>query len=228
MPKKIKKTKKPALTSKDVRVPVDASLKKRYDALKAEVDRARAAGDREWDRLWEAVGEIIEHEPALYAVGGFKNDREFFAEVVGEPAVRTAYRNIKVAKFASPREETLYGVSKLDAALSYIEAKLGAPLEHPPLPIAFDRLRFGPERKTLENARREDVEAATRALTKKAKKPTSSDERAAVELFARHPALKGVRVRVRRGIVSFTGVPAASMGAFVKAVASMDWGKAPG
>lgn len=226
MPKKRTQSKKP-VTARDVRVPVDAALKKRYDALLAEIERAKAAGTREWDRLWEAVGEMVEHEPALYLIGGFKTDREFFAKVLGDEGRRNAYRNMRVAKFASPKDEEEYGVSKLDAALSYIEAKIGHALEHPPLPIAFDRLRFGPNRATLANTRREDVEAATRALKKETKKPRSSDERAAAAVFAKHPALQKVHVRVRGGVVSFTGVPAASMGAFVKAVTSIDWGASP-
>ena len=223
-PKKAPAKKLPAKTPADIRVPVDASLKKRYDVLRKQIEDAKAKGSRDWDALWEAAGAIVEHDPPLYVVGGYKNDREFFDQVIGENA-RNAYRNVRVAKFASPAEETKYGISKLDAALSYIEAKLGAPLAHPPLPVAFDRLRIGKNRVLLENVRREDVEAATRELSKTAKKPTSSDERAAAAAFAKHPALKGVRVRVRGGIVSFTGVPAASMEAFRKALGGVDWGR---
>lgn len=126
---KNKKSKKPTPSkTADTSVPVDASLKKRWDQLKNLIDDAKARGASDWDSLWEAAGAIVEHEPPLFVVGGYKNDREFFEEVLGEKA-RNAYRNIRVAKFASPREENKYGVAKLDAALAYIEAKLGAPLE---------------------------------------------------------------------------------------------------
>lgn len=209
----------------DIRVPVDATLKKRWDELKKVIDSAKSRGASDWDALWEAAAAIVEHEPPLFVVGGYKNDREFFDEVLGEKA-RNAYRNIRVAKFASPREETRYGVAKLDAALAYIEAKIGAPLVEPPLPIAFDRLRIGKRRLTLENARREDVEAATRELTKKHAEPTSSAERAAREAFAKHPALKDVRVRVRNGLVTFTSVPAGGMEAFRATLAKVSWTKA--
>ncbi|HEX7601682.1 MAG TPA: hypothetical protein VF316_08760 [Polyangiaceae bacterium] len=215
---------KPAKSAAAIRVPVDASLKARYDTLRAQIDTAKAKESRDWDAIWEAAGAIVEHEPPLYVVGGYKTAPEFFSEVLGENA-RNAYRNVRVAKFASPAEETKYGVSKLDAALAYLEAKLGAPLAHPPLPVAFDRLRIGKNRVLLENARREEILAATAELSKSAKKPTSSDERAAVASFAKHPALKSIRVRVRAGLVTFTGVPAASMAAFQKALGTIDWGR---
>jgi hypothetical protein len=100
---------------------------------------------------------------------------------------------VRVAKFASPIEEERYGTTKLDAALAYIEAKLGAPLVHPPLPIALDRLRIpvkhgagvGSRSCTLEEARVEDIVAATRGLRTQKAKPTSSVERAIKERLAK-------------------------------------------
>lgn len=58
---------------------------------------------------------------------------------------------------------------------------------------------------------------ATRELSKTPKKPTTSDERAAAALFAKHPALKGVRVRVRGGVCRRR--------AFRKALGGVDWGR---
>lgn len=85
----------------------------------------------------------------------------------------------------------------------------------------------GPDRDRAAPRPHRSLLAECEGLRSTAKTPRSSDERAATQAFAKHPALKGVHVRVRGGIVSFTGVPAASMSSFVKAIAAVDWGKTP-
>ncbi len=215
---------------RDVRVKVDAGLKKRYDALAVVMHEAKKRGSSAFDALWEAVGEIVEHAPPLYVVAGHKDAAEFFREELGETR-RNAFRYIRVAKFASPRDEERYGTTKLDAALSYIEAKLGAPLVHPPLPIAFDRLRIpvrraavsAPRSVSLEDARVEDVIAATRGLKTRAAKPTSSVERAIKESLAKGGPFEDVRVRVRGGLIDFSHVPTAAFTAFLRALAGVEW-----
>ncbi len=205
-------TKSPALAV----VKVDAGLKKKWDSLSKVVDRARHAGAVDWDVLWEAVGVIVEHEPPLYELGGYKNAADYFQRALGENA-RNASRYIRVAKLASPTEEETYGVTKLDAGLSFIEAKLGFEPKHPPLPIAFNKLRIplaGGDSVAFKHARIEDVVAATRALSKLPAAPTSSAERALMETFAKHPSFKGVRVRVRNGLATIFGVPVAALDVF--------------
>lgn len=219
---------------KDVSVKIDASLKRRYDGLATIIRASKKRGASAFDALWEAVGEILEHEPPLYVVAGYRDAAEFFREELGETR-RNGFRFVRVAKFASPREEEKYGTTKLDAALSYLEAKLGAPLAHPPLPIAFDRLRIpvasgtkGAKRtESLAAARVEDVVAATRALRKKERAPTSSFERLAKATIAEHPSLADVRVRVRGGLLSVTNVPVASLDAFRDLVATLARDKPP-
>jgi hypothetical protein len=209
-PKKTKKS--PALAA----VKVDPALKKRWDALCRIVDHARHEGALDWDVLWEAVGKIVEHEPPLYELGGYKNAADYFRRALGE-SDRVASRYIRVAKLASPAEEELYGVAKLDAGLSLIEAKLGADLSHPPLPIAFDKLRIpraGGGSVSFKDARVEEVVAAARALSKKPRPPTSSAERALAETFAKHTAYQGVRVRVRNGLATLSGVPVGALDVF--------------
>ncbi len=193
---------------------VDPTLERRWKALYASVHTAQREGAIEFDRLWETIGEIVDRE--LYLLGGFKDARDFFARELGENE-RNAYRFIRVARFASPTDEAKYGVTKLDAALSFIEAKIGAPLVHPPLPIAFDKLRFPGKtgrKLTLETARVADIEAATRALSPKKTTTTSSAERALIETFGKHVAFGAVHFRVRNGIVNILGVPLASLRVF--------------
>ncbi len=214
-------------------VKVDAALKRKYDQLVAELRAAKREGASAFDALWETVAAIVEHEPPLYVFGGYKSDADFFERELGEKR-RTAYRYIRVAKYASPNEEETYTVSKLDAALGYVEAKLGHPLAHPPLPIAFARLRVPVEhegtliRTPLADARTEDVEAATRALTRASKKPRNPEEHALRSLIAKDRALKDVRLHVRHGAVSVTGVPLAALGklAALLAKAAAAWPKA--
>ena len=164
--KKVGRTLRAHTPSGGVTVKVDPALKRRWDFLIGAVRKAQKDGAIEFDHLWEAIGEIIDHE--LYLLGGFKDAADFFERELGEKQ-RNAYRYIRVAKFASPRDESRYGVTKLDAALSFIEAKVGAPLAHPPLPIAFDKLRV-PHKEgkslSLDDARVSDIETATRASTK--------------------------------------------------------------
>ena len=220
-----KKTSKPR-AQPDRLVKVDASLKKKYDELISHVEAAKREGASAFDTLWETVGAIVEHEPPLYVIGGFKNDTEFFREVLGEKR-RNAYRFIRVAKFASPHEEDRYTVTRLDAALGYIQAKLGAPLLPPPLPVAFDRLRIPVEQDgksvsvPLEDARVEDVLAATRALSRTAHKPKNPAEHALRSAIAKDAALKDVRLHVRGGAVSFTAVPLSALAKFVSLLAKV-------
>lgn len=218
--------KQTAAAARRATVEIDPALKKQWDALAHALDEAARKGASAFDALWEAASAIVEHEPPLYVVGGYRDAADFFRKKLGETK-RNAYRYMRVAKFASPHDEEKYGTTKLDAALSYIEAKLGAPLVHPPLPVAFDRLRIPVSRDgaaaksvPLADARVEDIVAATRALAKHASKPTSSAERVLAEALKRTPSLARARARVRGGVVSFTGVPLDALVAFADAVRS--------
>jgi len=214
--------KKPLRLLKDVSVKVDEDLKKAWDRLSEEIKQHHRAGASAFDALWEAVAKIVEHDPPLYVVGGYKNAAEYFEQVLGEKE-RNAYRFIRVAKFASPRDEQRWGTTKLDAALSFVEAKLGAPLVDPPLPVALDRIRIpASDSKThsLDEATVEEIEAATRALSGgKRKAPRSEAEAALQRAVAAVDSLARVRVHVRSGLITFTGVPVAAIGRFAGAIA---------
>ncbi len=130
---------------------------------------------------------------------------------------------MRVAKFASPREEELYGLQRLDAALGFIEAKLGKPLEHPPLPIAFDKLRVpvGDGTKLIADASVAEIAAATSTLTSGTRKKPKTAARVAIEkALAAIASLAKVHVTERNGNVNFEGVPLASLAKFGRAVAA--------
>ncbi len=85
----------------DVSVRVDPKLKKAYDALVAVIGEASRKEAEDFDRRWEAAAKIVEHEPPLYVLGGYKNADAFFREVMQEEP-RNARRFMRVAKYASP------------------------------------------------------------------------------------------------------------------------------
>ena len=125
----------------------------------------------------------------------------------------------------SPRDEQTYGVAKLDAALGYIEAKLGKPLAHPPLPVSLDRLRIptaGGGSKPLESATFAELVAATGKLTNASHKKPRTPARAAIEkALGGVSSLAGVRVSESHGSVTFGPVPLAALARFASALAKV-------
>ena len=121
-------------SARDVKVAVDPALKKAWDAIAKRLDAAEHAGAEAFDELWEAAGEAAMHDPPLYVFGGYKSAAEFFEQRLHTDK-RTAERNIRVAKYASPADEERYGATNLDAGIRWLEAK------HGPLggrtPVAF-------------------------------------------------------------------------------------------
>ena len=204
----------------DIPVRVDAKLKKAYDSLVAVISSSAHTEMEDFDRRWEAAAAILDHDPPLYVFGGHRDQDEFFRKVMKEEP-RTARRYVRVAKFASPRDEETYGIAKLDAVLGYVEAKLGKPLAHPPLPVALDKLRIPtPEgTKSIETATIEQIAAATTKLKGAAsRRPSTATEKALKAKLGGVASLKRVDVTERNGFVSFVGVPVAAIDRFARAV----------
>lgn len=223
---KTKKRTVPAakVSPKDVATKVDPKLKRLWDETRAAIVRAKGAGSSAFDELWEAVGRALSHEPPLYVLGGYASPAEFFREELHEEA-RTARRYVRVARFATPKEEDTYGIAVLDSALGYLEAKVGHALDGT-LPVAFDRLKIpiaeGKATRSvpLAKATVAQINAATRALSKTATRrgPKSALRDAMLSAMKGSSILAGVRVHEANGILSFTHVPAGGLGAFVRAL----------
>lgn len=214
------KTKAKPTGAPDVSVRVDAKLKKAYDSLVAVISSSTHTEMEDFDRRWEAAAAILDHDPPLYVFGGHRDQDEFFRKVMKEEP-RTARRYVRVAKFASPRDEETYGVAKLDAALGYIEAKLGKPLAHPPLPVALAKLRIPTPQgtKSIETASIDQIAAATTKLKgAAARRPTTATEKALKAKLGGVASLKRVEVHERNGFVSFVGVPVAAIDRFARTV----------
>jgi hypothetical protein len=210
-----------------VELTVDRALKQRWEKALATVKASKQRGASAFDQLWETVGEVVEHDPPLYLAGGFSTARGFFAAHFDETE-RTAYRNIRVAKYASPAEEARYGVAKLDLVLSFIEAKLGAPAKGR-LPVDFANVKIpvrrnGEDRKVgIEVATAQEIAAATRNLTRAARKTPAkvSPMVAALTKALSKGALRAVTVRFSNGKLSLGGIDPAALPALVQALSGL-------
>jgi hypothetical protein len=216
----------PRPRSARVLVRIDRELRRKWLAVR-KVLRATARGAASaFDERWEAVAEVLDHDPPLFLAGGYASAAEFLRTEVGE-TLRTARRNVRVARYASPAEEARYGVSKLDAVLSYLEARTGPVTGN--LPVDFGRLRIpvrredGAHRLAVAEATVDEIRSAVRALQRAAKRSSvraSPIVRAVTAAFSRAP-LRGIRIRLAGGSLSFTAVPVAAVAAFAAALAAV-------
>lgn len=217
--------KKPLPAATDVKVPVDRKLKAKWDKLSAAIDRALAEGSASFDSLWESVGDVIDHDPPLYVLGGYASAAEYLEQHLHQQP-RTAFRWIRVARYATPSDETRYGTSVLDAVLGYLEASSG-PLKRA-LPIDFSRLKIPAERdgKTVklpvEALTLTEINAATKALA-----PTPGRSRASAahkvlrSALATSKKLSAVQVQEQDGTASFRHVPMSAIREFGKALSKI-------
>ncbi|WP_437969079.1 hypothetical protein WMF04_07190 [Sorangium sp. So ce260] len=206
---------------------IDRDLKRRWEEALAQIKASKREGAGAFDDLWETIGLIVEHEPPLYLAGGFSSAKQFYKEHVGETE-RTAKRLIRVAKHASPNEEARYGVSKLDAALGYIEAASGGEARRR-VPVDFARLRIPvrrdgqPDRVSLDEASVEEIRAATRALRGKPRPAGGAGEppaTAALRRALRDAGAPDVKVQVARDKVSLSGIPLSALAKTLRALAA--------
>jgi hypothetical protein len=68
---------------RDIMVKVDAKLKAKWDSLLETLNKAKGEGAEAFDAMYEAAGDIVDHKPPLYVVGGFANAAEFFLAKLG-------------------------------------------------------------------------------------------------------------------------------------------------
>lgn len=217
--------KKPA----DVKVPVDASLKRLWDRHSKIIAAAMARDASAFDERWEAAAAIVEHDPPLYVVGGHKSAGEFFENVLHE-AGRTAFRNIRVAKYFSPRDEAAHGVAKLDVLLGFLEAKQKKPLGKTLPALTKVRIpiaQYGRDESVpFADATVAQIRAATGHTLKatgRARATKKGDtQRSLEDAFAGVAALKDIEVRESDGFVSLKKIPVAAFAKFVKSLRGIE------
>jgi hypothetical protein len=198
-----------------------------YDRLMRAIEKGRAIGAKAFDEVYEAAEKIVYAEPPLYRFE-YETTAEFTEKVLGEEE-RNARRWMRVAKYATPDEERDVGVSKLDAAIKHIEARIGHPIDGT-LPVAFDRLKIavkrnGDVKKLLlrsEEVTVRDIDAATAELlrARRGELPAEHDaEDACRHELGKSKAFGDVDLKQRRGFMDFRGVPVGSLGLFAESVA---------
>lgn len=211
-----------------VEIKVDRALKRSWDAHSAAMHSSKRQESGGFDAYWEAVGEILNHDPPLYLAGGCATVGEFLSKHVGE-SERTARRMVRVARYASPDDETRFGVSRLDAALTLLEAQ-GMDLVRGHVPVDFNRLRVAVKRDgkagrvALLDATVDEVRAAARALQRRGRKSAetaSPTTRAVTSALGKVAVLRKVTVRHAHDALSLGGIPTASWDAFAKAAAKV-------
>jgi hypothetical protein len=206
-------------TTAAVTVKVDASLKKLWTESNDRLVKATAEGASSWDQRYEAAIDIIEHEPPLYLAGGFSTEAAFFTAVMKEDR-STVYRNMRVARYATAKEIETFGASRLDAAITFIEARNGGPLKAR-TPIDFSTLRFPVDggSKRLSDITVQEVRAAIAKVKGRARTSAKASPQAtALNGLLAKAKISGVAVDVRRNEVVLR-VPLASVAAVGKALA---------
>ncbi len=207
-----------------IEVAVDRAMKRRYDALVGAISRTTREGSSAFDERYEAIGEIIESDPPLWVAGGYSTVQAFLAGVVKEPE-RSVRRMVRVARFASPAEETRYGVAKLDAGLAYVEAKTAGTIKER-LPVDWRALRVrvrraGKNRRvSFADATVEELHAAARALRKPPHKPRDPLV-ASLDAALRKAGLGAVRTHAAAGHLSLTGIARADLTKLGRVLASL-------
>jgi hypothetical protein len=203
--KKTPKPKKPVL----VQTLINPSLKRRWDQLSKLITDANREEAADFDRKWEAVADVLFADPPLYLAGGFSTDADFFERFLRVDRF-TGLRRARVARFASPKDIEAFGDTKIDAVLDYLEAKTGPIKDKLPVDLAtviVPVVRDGKtSRLSLNDATREQIRAATRALKQKNSAETKASPRGAAVLKAISAAGVKVDVIVRRNAVDLRAI----------------------
>ena len=186
-----------------IRVAVDAGLKAKWEVNREKIAQAQRGGAECFIGLWKAVTEVIEASPPLYLAASYASASAFIVKYLKVP-IRTATRNMEVARVASRAEVVRFGVTRLEAALG-LRTKENT---------SFDKLKVAVERNSkvtkvnLEEATVEEVRRAVRNLHPKrrvANKPPNAIVVALTQALSK-ARLEGVTVMVARSGITFRGL----------------------
>lgn len=211
--------------SKEVEIKVDRALAQAWKKILAVLESSNIEGMRAWDRKYEAVGEILAHDPPLYLAGGVSTAGDFFAKYLPGEDSRSVLRNVRVAQYASPDEEVKYGTSKIDAVIDYLEAKHGKP-QKGRIPVDFEKLRLDTKDGAVEfaGATVEQVRAAARlaARADKSSRPAKRNPIVATLSKKLPKGAEDVTIHFAGGRVTLGGIPVALFAKVLRALASAE------
>ncbi len=207
--------------AREIEVVVDRALARAWKKSLAELESSNAEGMRAWDRKYEAVGAILDHDPPLYLAGGVSTKEGFVAKYLPGEDTRSVDRNVRVARYASPDEEVRYGTSAIDAAIDYLEAKHGKPAKGR-IPVDFEKLRLETEDGSIpfKDASVDDVRACARLAKRQAGhgRPAKRHPIVAALTQLLPKGAKDVTVHYAGGRVSLGAIP---LGLFVKVLRAL-------
>jgi hypothetical protein len=228
----------------------DAALKAEYRALKAEMATSLRGEMRGWDRYWEAVAKIVAE--GWYLFDGYKNAAEWAAAELEVP-LRTALRNTRIATVASPDEEAKYTRTKIDLALSILDAKTASAKKADGAAgaaargargargaVDFAALRYQVTREgkkrtvTLDQVTTDELRALLRTTARKGKvteRRLGRTAQALLEALSEHETLSELALSERDGLIVLGGFRAdqiAELGRVLLSVKVSDRGERKG
>ncbi|MFO0560062.1 MAG: hypothetical protein U0269_18755 [Polyangiales bacterium] len=218
----------------------DAKLRAKYQALKDEMSAALRGEMRGWDQYWEAVAKIIAER--WYLFDGFKNAAEWVGATLDVP-LRTALRNTRIATVASPDEEAKYTPTKIDLALSLLDAQAasakkldGRGPEEARGAVDFAALRYEVTRDdhkrtvTLAEVTTDELRALLRKTARKGKvteRRLGPTAQALADLLAEHETLSELALSERDGLIVLGGFRADQLGELGRVLLAVKAGDRP-
>lgn len=206
---------------------VDPAAKKAYEGLLREIEDADRDAMHGWDRKYEAAGEVLEKK--LFLLSPHGTAAKWCQAMLGGETYRSVLRNVRVARFCSPDDEHKYGTAKLDAVLTYLEAKTHG-LKQSGVKVSLSALRIPVSEKgklrrlSIEQASLQQIRLAARSEQAGSKNSRRSPlEAAFAKPLSGDGDLKEVSVRVSDGKVHFGSVPLTALARFAKLIRAVDW-----
>lgn len=98
----------------------DPALRRAYQRAVAAIHDARTKEMTDFDKLYEAVGTVIDSDPPLYLAAGLKTARDFLAKEIPGVDERTVRMNVKVARHFDPAHEETFGLVRLALLVDYL------------------------------------------------------------------------------------------------------------
>jgi hypothetical protein len=101
---------------------IDQTLKRAWDKAMKQFTEASTHEAERWDAKWEAVDQILHHDPPLYLAASIRSEAAFVAKYLPGVSRPTARSNARVARYFDATAERIHGTSKLSLLLDYLEA----------------------------------------------------------------------------------------------------------
>ncbi len=199
-------------------------------AWRGAIGKYRAALEGEsasWDKRYELLAAIIDHDPPLYLAGGYQHLRSFLAAEAPGESERTIRSKMRVARYFAPSDEAAHGVTKLDLLLGYLDAKGALPKAgralNPDTVRLEVRVNGSVERVRFVDASAATLRSATRELLSQADGTKARQPRAVVAVRAAlgKAGLGQVTVSLRGSRLTLGGIEPSELGKLAKALGAV-------